>query len=114
LPTILRGAGVEVDVVPVYETVPASEERAHELSALLRAGDVDAILFTSSSTVENLCSLLGPDAKDLLARVVVSSIGPITSAALEARGIVPGVVASTYTVEGLLDALEDHSVRWIT
>lgn len=108
LPRLLREADVHVDVVPVYETVPASRERAAELRALLAGRGLDAILFTSSSTVDNLCDLLGADAASLVSRALVASIGPVTSEALGRRGITPDVVASVYTVEGLLDALEAY------
>jgi uroporphyrinogen III methyltransferase/synthase len=108
LPTLLREGGAEVDVVPVYETVAASGQARAELRALLEGSRVDAVLFTSSSTVENLCELVGKDAPELLSRVVVSSIGPVTSATLAVRGITPAVVAARYDVEGLLDALEAY------
>jgi uroporphyrinogen III methyltransferase/synthase len=40
--------------------------------------------------------------------VTLASIGPITSAAAARRGLEVAVTAETYTVEGLLDALEKH------
>lgn len=108
LPAMLREAGAEVDVVAAYETRPVSAERAEELRALLTSGGVDVVLFTSGSTVSSLCELLGPDAAALLAKVTVGSIGPVTSRALEERGVARTVTARKYTVAGLLDALEAH------
>ncbi|MEZ4227141.1 MAG: uroporphyrinogen-III C-methyltransferase [Polyangiaceae bacterium] len=107
MPQMLRDAGFEVDVVPAYETKPVSE-RGAELAALLTAGAVDVILFTSGSTVASTCELLGDDAAELLSRVVIASIGPITSDAARARGLSPTVTAQVFTVDGLLDALEAH------
>jgi len=111
LPRALADAGAQIDVVAAYETRPVSAERAAALRSLLENGDLDAVLFTSSSTVSSTLSLLGPSGPDLLARVVVASIGPVTSATLKDRGILPQVTARTYTVEGLLEALESHS--WV-
>lgn len=109
LPEALRRAGVTVDVVPAYQTLPGrTPERLREA---LSSGQVDAVLFTSSSTVDNVCSALGDEAQALLSRVTVASIGPITTKRLEARGITPAVTASVYTIEGLLDALAQHFVQ---
>jgi uroporphyrinogen III methyltransferase/synthase len=44
----------------------------------------------------------------VLSRLTVASIGPVTSATLKERGIAVAVTATTYTVDGLLDALETH------
>ena len=109
LPDALREAGVSVDVVAAYQTRPGpAPARLRELVGERR---VDAVLFTSSSTVDNVCAALGEDARELLSRVSVASIGPITTKSLEARGITPSVTARTYTVEGLLDALSAHFAR---
>ncbi|HVW30190.1 MAG TPA: uroporphyrinogen-III C-methyltransferase [Polyangiaceae bacterium] len=108
LPDALRAGGARVDVVPVYQTLPAAAEKGAELRSLLEGGGVDVMLFTSSSTVENVTDLLGADAAALLAKVTVASIGPVTSDTLRARNVNIDATASTYTVEGLLDALEAH------
>jgi uroporphyrinogen III methyltransferase/synthase len=108
LPKLLQAAGVEVDVVPAYETRPVGEsERAAIRERILR-GELDVALFTSSSTVTSVLELLGPDAHELLARVTVASIGPITTRTALARGLNVAVTAERYTVDGLLDALERH------
>jgi uroporphyrinogen III methyltransferase / synthase len=108
LPEMLKKAGAHVDVVAAYRTLPASAERARGLRELFETGGVDVALFTSGSTVSSLTALLGDDAASLLARVVVASIGPVTSRALAERGVTPAVTAEVYTVAGLLDALELH------
>ncbi len=108
LPRRLREAGFSVDVVPAYRTVPVSEERTSELRSLLDSGGIDAVLFTSASTVHALCDLLGAEAEERLSRITVASIGPVTSHAAEERGLRPSVTATEYTVAGLLDALEGH------
>ncbi|HYQ44868.1 MAG TPA: uroporphyrinogen-III C-methyltransferase [Polyangiaceae bacterium] len=106
LPELLRAAGAEVEVVPVYETVTADTGEA--LRAHFERGEIDVALFTSSSTVNAVVDTLGDRAAELLSRVTVASIGPITSQTLSERGVRADVVAKTFTVDGLLDALETH------
>ncbi|WP_437577504.1 uroporphyrinogen-III C-methyltransferase [Sorangium sp. So ce887] len=108
LPERLRAAGCEVDVVPVYETRPASSDRREELLRALSAGEIDVVLLTSSSTVDSLCELLGEGAAARLDRVLLASIGPITSATAEKWGLRVGVTAEVSTTAGLLDALDRH------
>jgi uroporphyrinogen III methyltransferase / synthase len=106
LPDLLQKAGASVEVVPVYETVAA--DAGALLSAHFERGEIDVALFTSSSTVNAVVDTLGARAAELLARVTVASIGPITSQTLSERGVRTDVVATTFTVDGLLDALEAH------
>ncbi len=107
LPDLLRQAGAQVEVVPVYETVAADAGLA--LRAHFEQGEIDVALFTSSSTVNAVVDTLGARATELLSRVTVASIGArsprrrCASAAVRAD-----VVASIFTVDGLLDALETH------
>jgi uroporphyrinogen III methyltransferase/synthase len=105
LPDALRGAGWTVDVVVAYRTHPADPSAVSSLVADLQAGRIDVVTFTSSSTVDNLCDLLGPDAVRLLARPRVASIGPITTATAEARGLRVDVTAAESTLPGLVRAL---------
>lgn len=108
LPAALTRAGLQVDVVPAYRTLGIEPEKAQELAALIRDGGVDVALFTSSSTVDHAVLALGSQAAHLLSNTLVASIGPVTSATLEKHGIVPDVTAESYTVAGLLDAVDDH------
>ena len=68
----------------------------------MRTGNVDAITFTSSSTVANLCDALDriPDPQPL-----VVSIGPVTSDTARARGLRVDVEADPHTIDGVVDAL---------
>lgn len=108
MPEALRAAGCEVDVVAAYETKPAGAEA---LAALLEGSSLDAVTFTSASTVRSLAAALGDRAASLLAKVVVASIGPITTEAAETRGIRVDVTAREYTLPGLISALESKFLR---
>jgi uroporphyrinogen III methyltransferase/synthase len=108
LPDTLREAGHEVDVVAVYETRVASGQEVEGVLGELARGAIDAVTFTSASTVDNFVALVGSEgrARDLLAKTLVASIGPITSEALSAHGLRIDAAAGEATVAGLLDAIE--------
>ncbi len=106
LPDGLRTAGATVDVVEAYRTVLAENSRA-AVAALFREGalPVDAITFTSSSTVENLLALLPTgDPERVLAGSRLISIGPITTATLRRYGLAPASEAAAHDVEGVIAA----------
>ena len=71
---------------------------------------IDAVTFTSSSTVTNFCDLLRTYAppEALLAHVCVASIGPVTTATAEHLGVRVDVTATEYTFVCLVDALETY------
>jgi len=105
LPKLLSESGASVTEVVVYKTIPGDFD-ADALKALLEAGSVDAVTFTSSSTVNNFVDRLGNDfimkMKDKFSAV---SIGPITSETLRARGLEPAAEAEEFTIPGLVDKL---------
>ncbi len=100
----LREYGAIVDVAPVYRTLPA-EEDATQVKEMLAAGEIDAATFASSSTVKNLAGLIG-DA-GLLKNTKVVAIGPVTAATCEELGAKPAAVAKEYTIDGLIEAVEN-------
>jgi uroporphyrinogen III methyltransferase/synthase len=106
LPQMLRAAGIEVDIVPVYETRFAPQSEAESLRSNIAASDI--ILFTSSSTVTSCCRLLGAKAAAVLGKIMVASIGPITSQTLDDLGVDIDVTATISTTEGLIDAVADQ------
>ncbi|MGH8982779.1 MAG: uroporphyrinogen-III C-methyltransferase [Acidimicrobiia bacterium] len=100
LPHGLAEKGYAVDLLATYRTVTATPDA--DVVEQVRRGDVDAITFTSSSTVTNLCDLLGavPDPQPL-----VASIGPVTSKTAFERGMRVDVEAEEHTIDGLVVAL---------
>jgi uroporphyrinogen III methyltransferase/synthase len=98
----LRARGAHVDVVVVYRTVtPAGAAEA--LTRALQAG-ADLVTLASPSAVEGLTGALGGRA----AQVCVAVIGPVTEHAARAAGLDVRVVATPFTVEGLLVAIRRH------
>jgi uroporphyrinogen III methyltransferase / synthase len=104
----LRAAGVEVDVVAAYQTCPADRSLVQPVEADLFARRIDAVLFTSSSTVTHLVQALGERALDLLSETTIACIGPVTAETARERGLRVDVTAEKYTMAGLLDALERY------
>ena len=105
VPEALRAVGCRVDVVAAYETHAPPPETVQSLVRELEEGRLDVATFTSSSTVENFCDLLGSRAPELLGRVRVAAIGPVTAETARARGIRVDVQAREFTVPGLVACL---------
>jgi uroporphyrinogen-III synthase len=109
----LRTLGAEVDEIAIYRTVPGPG--IAELAALLQANRVDAITFTSSSTVrffhQGLLQMaatsaaIGPLLPMASSPVVSVCIGPVTAATARELGLRVDVVAEAYTIDGLVAAL---------
>ena len=105
LPEELTKMGARVDEVTTYETL-LEQEAGSTLNELLGKKQIDAVTFTSSSTVTNFMSLLpSGKAADLLKHVTIASIGPITSDTIRSFGLEPTVEADPYTIDGLVKAL---------
>ncbi|MCX5794185.1 MAG: uroporphyrinogen-III synthase [Elusimicrobia bacterium] len=108
LPRLLRAQGAKVDAVAAYRTL-ADRRGARRLRAAAASGGVDAVVFTSGSAVENLLRQLpAASRRRLFNRAVAASIGPVTSAALEQRGVSAAVEAPRATVASLCGALARH------
>ncbi len=105
LPEILRGRGATVDEFAIYRAV---EARPDDGALAEIAAGVDAITFTSPSTVEHFMTIVGSAGLDPFEAEpppIVACIGPITADAAKSSGLRPAVVARDYTVPGLLEAL---------
>ncbi len=103
----LERAGAEVTEVGLYRAVPNADGR-EEAERLLSAGPVDAITFTSSSTVGAFLEVVPePLARSALERASVVCIGPVTAATARERGVRVDAVAREHTMSGLVDALAE-------
>jgi uroporphyrinogen III methyltransferase/synthase len=107
LPEGLREWGASVDAVTVYRNVPAEVDAA-ALRAEIVSGELDALTFTSPSTVRRFVDLLDAPARAMAARCTVAAIGPITAAAARSAGLAPDVTPERATAEELARALADH------
>lgn len=105
----LREAGATVDEITAYRTLPGQGGR--NVRALLEEGEIEVVTFTSSSTVRFFLQRIGADANRLLEGVTVACIGPITAQTARECGLHVDVVADTYTVDGLVQALVSVASR---
>ena len=105
LPEALIKRGAIVDLATAYETV-LDGEGAEIIRERLEEGSIDAITFTSSSTVKNFLEALGAvPSKD----VALACIGPNTAKAVrESLGREPEIIAEKATIAGLMAAVEKY------
>ena len=95
-PEILAGLadrGASVTPVPVYEWgLPEDSAPLRQAAAALAGGEVDVALFTTSVQVVHLLKIAGEmnlqePVRQAFSRILVGSIGPVTSEELRAHGI---------------------------
>ena len=104
----LRKAGADVTEVAAYRTEVGGEPR-QDVYGMLLDRQIDAVTFTSASTVRNFAQLLGSEqAADLLRTTTVAAIGPVTAEAAQNMGITAAVVPDEYTIPALVSALVEH------
>ncbi|HEY7498057.1 MAG TPA: uroporphyrinogen-III C-methyltransferase [Vicinamibacterales bacterium] len=110
----LSQAGADVHDVIAYRTIPASVDRegGPDIYRMLLDRQIDAVTFTSASTVRNFVAMLGMDqAVDLLRTTVVASIGPVTAEAAQQLDIATSVMPARYTIPDLVDSLVEHFTK---
>jgi uroporphyrinogen-III synthase len=108
LETVLAAKGWTTVRVDAYRTAPA-RRMPPEAARALDAGAVDAVTFTSASTVRGFVGMAGPRAKLLRegdGRPRVVCIGPVTARQAVEAGLPVDAVASPHTIEGLVAAVE--------
>lgn len=103
----LTSQGACVDAIPVYQTLP-TEISPHNLAELERG--VDAVIFTSGSTVRNFMNALQshPTLDQQVRQSLIVCIGPVTAQAAQEFHIAHPVVAADVTPAGLVHALVAH------
>ena len=108
LPLELTRMGAVVDEVTAYCT-RAVQDNADLMLTRLREKTIDLITFTSSSTVKNFHALLPPrDLKILMQDVTVACIGPITADTARNLGFDIHIIAESFTIPGLCEAIKQY------
>lgn len=102
LANILESAGANVTQVVAYENVMG--KGCDNVSALLERGAIDALTFTSSSTVENFLKRVEPHDPTALP---AACIGPVTADTARDCGFQQVIVPQNYTLEQMVAALAD-------
>jgi len=104
----LRRSGADVVEVTAYRTVSVESQRQGEpdVYRMLLDKRVDAITFTSASTVRSFVRMIGAEqAADLLRSTAVACIGPVTAEAAAQCQIITSIMPAEYTMPGLVEAL---------
>ncbi len=108
LPIEISRLGGSIDVVPVYKTVRPHSGVA-EVRKRFESGEIDAVTFTSSSTVTNFAAMFrSGEAAELLKGSLVACIGPVTASTAKELGFKVGITAKEYTIPGLTAAMEKY------
>jgi uroporphyrinogen III methyltransferase/synthase len=106
LPRALEELGAIVDDIAVYCTVAETGDPANMGADLLEHG-ADWVTFTSGSTVEHFHARFDlPRLAKKFPQLKLASIGPETSKAIRALGLVPALEAKEHTTDGLIAGLK--------
>lgn len=98
----LTRLGAVVDNIPIYRTVPAAGD-FQDLIEAISGQRIDAVTFTSSSTVRAFVDRVGPAATS--GQFVAATIGPVTARTARDLGLRDVIVGMPHTIPGLVDAL---------
>ena len=101
---ILRGAGAKVLPLAVYRTYTPAWDAG--MFTAFREAEIDAVTFTSGSTVKRLKEILGEEEfAGFMEKTPTISIGPMTSQTIEELGGTVAAEAKVYSIEGVTEAL---------
>jgi len=107
LPRMLEDAGAaEVVVAPAYRTKKPAGLAVERMRAMVAAGQVDMVAFTSSSTAANFRDLIGR-----IDGLKAAAIGPITADTARRCGFDVVVSPKEYTVAALIEEIRRYFER---
>ena len=107
LETVLAEAGVRVQALTIYTTVPEDPGRVRSfLEDIARGSPPEAIILASPSALSAFLALGGESGRGLLAsgRMQIISIGPTTSEAIREAGFQVSAEAASPSAEALAEA----------
>ncbi len=107
LPDILRKAGIHVDVIDAYETIPCAEHQ-DRVKERLAQGTLSCVTFGSSSTVENFLAFISVDELKQHPETSLAAIGPITAQTLEKHGLPCHIQPEEFTIPALVESLRQN------
>ncbi|MFL5244846.1 MAG: uroporphyrinogen-III C-methyltransferase [Gemmataceae bacterium] len=96
----------EVDQVAVYSQVDRVDMQSTEMECL-RRGEVDYVTLTSSNIAKALLLALDEPTRALFqtSQIKIVTISPVTTSAVQERGLPVGAEATDYTSNGIVEAL---------
>ncbi|MBI4040442.1 MAG: uroporphyrinogen-III synthase [Deltaproteobacteria bacterium] len=104
----LEKKGAIVDTLSLYKTM-VPMENSKELLKMLCEERIDAVTFTSPSTVENFITMLNPyihrDLKRHIELLTIATLGDVTAKAVEDCGLRVRVRPSEFTIPSFVNTL---------
>ena len=104
LTVALRFAGANVTEVTAYRTLEVDSAAPEALEAV-RKGELDMISFFSASAFRSVSARVGVD---VLGRVAIAAIGPVTADAIREAGLKVAVESTVPTAKAFIAALLKH------
>ena len=108
-PEKVRELGGEIDVPVAYRTTKP-ESRGKRLRRFLKEGRISIATFTSAATFNNFREIMEKDADELLKRVAIAVIGPVTAKAVENAGLKVDIMPKEATIEAMVEEI----IKWIS
>jgi len=100
----LRFAGADVTEVTAYRTLEVDSGAPEALEAV-RKGEVDMVSFFSASAFRSVSARVGVD---VLGRIPIAAIGPVTADAIRDAGLKVAVESKVPTSKAFITALLQH------
>ena len=108
-PEKVRELGGEIDVPVAYRTTKP-ESRGKRLRRFLKEGRISIATFTSAATFNNFREIMGKDADEVLKRVAIAVIGPVTAKAVENAGLKVDIMPKEATIEAMVKEI----IKWVS
>ncbi len=105
LPDCLSAVGAKVKQISAYHTVIPDNATARLIKAFEKG--IDIATFTSSSTVENLPTILDNNLTQIQ-HTIIACVGPSTATTAREAGIKVDVTATEHTSHGIVEAITAH------
>ncbi|SPQ00565.1 Uroporphyrinogen III synthase/methyltransferase [Candidatus Sulfobium mesophilum] len=109
-PEKVRELGGVIDVPVTYRAVKP-EYHGKRLRRFLKEGRVTIATFTSAATFNNFREIMGEDADELLGKVAIAVIGPVTAKAVEKAGLKVEIMPALATVEAMAEEIKKWAGR---
>jgi uroporphyrinogen-III synthase len=108
----LRSSGFDVIFLPLIEIIPPSDDYASLDRAIGQIGGYDWLIFTSANGVQYFFDRLQTKgiSADVLGRLNVAVVGPMTAKLLASKGCHVSMVPSIHSAKGLIDDFADIDI----
>jgi len=105
----LKVFGAKVDPVVVYHTIPPEQHDVETIKSNIIDGEINAITFTSPSTIKNFAGLFSPsEMSTILSQQKVFVIGPVTQQTAIETGFKHIYIAPESTIYSLITTLKNN------